>query len=175
MHLIYCLLNESFNSDILNIGVTTSLSALNKNLHIINNTTFLPTPYKIYLTKNIYKSKSVELVFSLLHKFGTHIKDNFFEVSLGFIKPLFDLIHDDIYTNDDIYENTIHEKYRVIQGGIEYIIPNTNAIDTNAIDTNAIDTNAIDTNAIDAIDANAMSSVTFDIYDRLSRYSDLDL
>jgi hypothetical protein len=152
MHLIYCLINKSLKNDILNIGVTPNLQSLNKNLHIINNTTFLPTPYKIYLTKAIYKSKSVELVFSLLHKFGTHIKDNFFEVSLDFIKPLFDLIYDDIHANDDIYENTIHEKYRVIQGETEYIIPC--AIDTNAIDTNAI------------------SSV---VYDRLSRYSDLDL
>ena len=160
MHLIYCLINESLKNDILNIGVTPNLQSLNKNLHIINNTTFLPTPYKIYLTKNIYKTKSVELIFSLLHKFGRHIKDNFFEVSLDFIKPLFELIYDDIHANDDIYENTIHEKYRVIQGEREYIIPRS----IDAIDTNAIDTNAIDTNAISSV-----------VYDRLTRYSDLDL
>jgi len=120
MYVIYCLKNESFKDFILSVGISTSMSALKQFVTNINKT-FLPTPYSIFLTKNVSNQKSIDFVYSILCKFGKHIHGMFFEISTEIIQPLFDLIpgeHD-----ASVPYEVIQEKYRVIQGETEYIIP----------------------------------------------------
>jgi hypothetical protein len=120
MYVIYCLKNESFKDFILSVGISTSMSALKQFVTNINKT-FLPTPYSIFLTKNVSNQKSIEFVYSILCKFGKHIHGMFFEISTEIIQPLFDLIPGE---NDaSVPYEVIQEKYRVIQGETEYIIP----------------------------------------------------
>ena len=110
MHVIYCLINESFKENILSIGITTSTDSLKQILTDINKT-YLPTPYTLFLTKNVHNPNRIEILYSLLCKFGKRINVNFFEIPSVTVKQLFDLVC-------DIEENII-----VVQGGAEYIIP----------------------------------------------------
>ena len=74
MQLIYCLINKSLNDNIVSIGVTKSLSTLKQTLQIINST-YLPTPYTIYLTKNVKtseridSSERIDFIYSILTRF----------------------------------------------------------------------------------------------------------
>jgi hypothetical protein len=77
MYLIYCLQNESFKENIVNVGMTISEISLIQLLEDINKT-FLPLPYTIFLTKIVHNPNCIDIIYSLLCKFGTHIKDSFF-------------------------------------------------------------------------------------------------
>jgi len=117
MYVIYCLKNESFQENILSIGITTSAASLKQILKDINKT-YLPTPYTLFLTKNVHNPNRIEILYSLLCKFGKRININFFEIPSVTVKQLFDLVCDNDMISDDIQENII-----VVQGGAEYIIP----------------------------------------------------
>ena len=88
------------------------------------NTAYLPTPYTIFLTKTVSNHDRIDIVYSLLCKFGKHLSGTFFEISIDFIIQLFDLINDDL-----VYE-IVQEKYRIIQDGTEYVIPKAQDIPT---------------------------------------------
>ena len=182
MQLIYCLINKSLNDNIVSIGVTKSLSTLKQTLQIINST-YLPTPYTIYLTKNVKtseridSSERIDFIYSILNKFGRHINGTFFEISLDFIEPLFNLIQDDKNTDNKILQNEIlqneilQNEYLVIQDKIEYIIPFV--VGPNAVGPSVVETKKVESN---------ISSIILETdthYDKLSRYkntySDLDL
>jgi hypothetical protein len=130
MPIVYCLQNESFKENIVCVGITESLSSLNQMVASINKS-FLPTPYMILFTNQVYNR--IDIVYSLLTKFGRHIHGNFFEIAPDTVAQLFALIHtEEAYANeigeigeiDQIYANAyIQEKYRIIQGETEYIIP----------------------------------------------------
>jgi len=116
MYVIYCLKNESFKNNILSFGITSSLEELKKLLKDINKI-FIPTPYTIFTIKNVNNSNCIEKLYTLLGKFGTHIKDSFFEIAIEIVKQLFDLIEDN--NNNFI----INDSYLIVQDKIEYIIP----------------------------------------------------
>jgi len=147
MYIIYCLKNESFKDDILSIGITKSISDLKQIVADINKG-FLPTPYTIVLTKNVYNNNLHRIVCSLIRKFGKHISESFFEISLDIVKQLFDLIHDEpVYINigNDANDNDANDN-------------DANDNDANDNDANDNDANTNDTN--DANDANT----NYDIY-----------
>ena len=112
MYIIYCLQNESFKETILNFGISSSIDNLNQFIKELNRT-FIPTPYTIFHTKQVYDENTIEIVYALLSKFGKPLNETFFEISPDFVKPLFDLIRD----KDN------KEKHRIIQHDTEYIIP----------------------------------------------------
>ena len=115
MYVIYCLQNDSLKNNILSFGITSSLEELKNILKDINKS-FMPMPYTIYITKNVNNLECVDKLYSLLGKFGTHIKDSFFKISIEIVKQIFDLIQDyKYYINSD--------KYIIVQDNIEYIIP----------------------------------------------------
>ena len=116
MYVIYCLKNESFKNNILSFGITSSLEELKKLLKDINKI-FIPTQYTIFTIKNVNNVNCIENLYTLLGKFGTHIKDSFFEIAIEIVKQLFDLIQDN---NNNVI---INDKYIVVQDKIEYIIP----------------------------------------------------
>ena len=116
MYVIYCLHNESLKNNILSFGITSSLEELKKLVKNINKT-FIPTPYTIYTIKNVNNANCIEKLYSLLGKFGTHIKDSFFEIAIEIVIQLFDLIEDN--NNNFI----INDSYLIFQDKIEYIIP----------------------------------------------------
>ena len=142
MPIVYCLQNESFKENIVCVGITESLSSLTQLVAGINKS-FLPTPYTILFTNQVYNR--IDIVYSLLTKFGRHIHGTFFEITPDIVAQLFALIHtEEAYVNananeiDEIYANAyaneiganeiganayIQEKYRIIQGETEYIIP----------------------------------------------------
>ena len=143
MPIVYCLQNESFKENIVCVGITESLSSLTQLVAGINKS-FLPTPYTIMFTNQVYNR--IDIVYSLLTKFGRHIHGTFFEITSDIVAQLFALIHtEEAYVNaneideiDEIYANAyaneiganeieidipIQEKYRIIQGETEYIIP----------------------------------------------------
>ena len=147
MPIVYCLQNESFKENIVCVGITESLCSLTQLVAGINKS-FLPTPYTILFTNQVYNR--IDIVYSLLTKFGRHIHDTFFEITPDIVAQLFALIHtEEAYANaneideiDEIYANAyanayaneiganeiganayIQEKYRIIQGETEYIIP----------------------------------------------------
>ena len=150
MPIVYCLQNESFKENIVCVGITESLSSLTQMVAGINKS-FLPTPYTIMFTNQVYNR--IDIVYSLLTKFGRHIHGTFFEITPDIVAQLFALIHtEEAYANananeiDEIYANAyananeidqiganayeiyeidipIQEKYRIIQGETEYIIP----------------------------------------------------
>jgi hypothetical protein len=125
------------------------------------NKTFLPTPYTIFLTKQVNIPNRIDVLYTLLSKFGKRLNSTFFEISPDIIKELFDLIDNEIY-NNNIYENLTQDTYRIIQGDTEYIIPKMVEHEETIYSTPNISdmVNEIDT------------------YDRLSRnnnYIDLDL
>jgi hypothetical protein len=126
MPIVYCLQNESFKENIVCVGITESLSSLNQMVDGINKS-FLPTPYTILFTNQVYNR--IDIVYSLLTKFGRHIHGTFFEIAPDIVAQLFALIHtEEAYANaceiDEIYANAyIQEKYRIVQGETEYIIP----------------------------------------------------
>jgi hypothetical protein len=120
MYIIYCLQNESFKETILNFGISSSIDDLNQFVRELNRT-FIPTPYTIFHTKEVYDENTLEMVYSLLRKFGKPLNETFFEISPDIVSPLFELIHD-----------TDKEKYRIIQGNIEYVVPQ--AINEDAYD-----------------------------------------
>ena len=146
MYLIYCLQNESFKENIVNVGITNSEITLNQILESINNS-FIPTPYTIYLTKNVYNNNCIKILYSLMCKFGRHIDDTFFEIQPEIVKQLFDLIQNEtLYKNYEttinnknnnidynIYEQNdninLQDKYIIIQNQIEYIIPKAQCYD----------------------------------------------
>jgi hypothetical protein len=148
MHIIYCLINESFKENIVNVGITISEITLNKLLESINKS-FIPTPYTIYLTKNVYNNNCIKILYSLMCKFGHHINGTFFEIQPEIVKQLFDLIQNEaLYKNNedsscikynnvdyDIYEKNdkinLQDKYIIIQNEIEYIIPKEHFFDDN--------------------------------------------
>ena len=111
MYIIYCLQNESFKETILNFGISSSISSLNQFIKELNRT-FIPTPYTIFHTKEVYDENTLEIVYSLLRKFGKPLNESFFEISPDIVNPLFDLIYD-----------KDKEKHRIIQGDIEYVVP----------------------------------------------------
>jgi hypothetical protein len=113
MYIIYCLQNESFKETILNFGISSSIDNLNQFIEELNRT-FIPTPYTIFQTKEVYDENTLEMVYSLLRKFGKPLNETFFEISPDIVNPLFDLIYD---------EDKEKEKYRIIQGDIEYVVP----------------------------------------------------
>jgi hypothetical protein len=126
MYIIYCLTNESFKDNIVNIGITNSIDTIDTIdtnyidtlLEGINNTC-LPTPYNVFITKNVHNHNSIVSLYSLLYKFGKKINGPFFEISREIIKPLFELIED-----DSMYSNIIlQDKIKIVQNEIEYIIP----------------------------------------------------
>lgn len=121
MHVIYCLQNESLKENILNVGLALSMVNLTEIVEQAN-ATFLPTPYTIFLTKKVSNPNRIDIVYSLLCKFGKHLSGSFFEISSDFIIQLFDMLYDDIQC-DDIPCVDMQEKYRIIQDGKEYIIP----------------------------------------------------
>lgn len=154
MPIVYCLQNDSFKKNIVCVGITESLSSLTQLVAGINKS-FLPTPYTILFTNQVYNR--IDIVYSLLTKFGRHIRGTFFEITPDIVAQLFALIHtEEAYVNaneiDEIYANAyanayaneigananeidqiganeieidipIQEKYRIIQGETEYIIP----------------------------------------------------
>ena len=148
MHLIYCLVNDSFKENIVNVGITISEITLNQLLESINKS-FLPMPYTIFLTKNVYNNNCIKILYSLMCKFGKHIDGTFFEIQPEIVKQLFDLIQNEtLYKNDettiinnknnvdyDIYEQNdninLQDKYIIIQNEIEYIIPKALCYDDN--------------------------------------------
>ncbi len=91
MFTLYCLTNASFKENIVCVGITTCLSQV---IHDINKS-FLPTPYTVFLTKNVHRQTSIDTVWSLLRTFGKHLQDTFFEISLDVVQQLFDLISDE--------------------------------------------------------------------------------
>ena len=121
MYVIYCLKNESFKNNILSFGITSSLEELKKLLKDINKI-FIPTPYTIFTIKNVNNVNCIENLYTLLGKFGTHIKDSFFEIAIEIVKQMFDLIEDNnnVINNDS---NNKNDKYIIVQDKIEYIIP----------------------------------------------------
>jgi hypothetical protein len=123
MYVIYCLQNKSLKENIVNVSLAESMIELNQIVKLFN-TAFLPTPYTVFLTKTVSNHDCIDLVYSLLCKFGKHLSGTFFEISLDFIIELFDLIYDEL-----VYE-IIEEKYRIIQCGTEYIIPKAQDIPT---------------------------------------------
>jgi len=126
MYIIYCLQNESLKENILSFGITSSLEDLKQLVKDINkNKTFLPTPYTVFLTKRVTNPNSIEHLYTLLGKFGTHIKDTFFEIQIEIVKQVFELIDDNSNTNTNT--NT---KYIVVQDKIEYSIPNIESEDS---------------------------------------------
>ena len=133
MYIIYCLQNESLKSNILSFGITSSLEDLKQLVKDINkNKTFLPTPYTVFLTKRMNNTNSIDKLYSLLGKFGKHIKDTFFEIPIEIVKQLFELIDDNkysVYTNITNSTKT-NEKYIVVQDKIEYSIPNIESEDS---------------------------------------------
>ena len=148
MHIIYCLINESFKENIVNVGITISKFTLDQLLESINKS-FIPSPYTIFLTKNVYNNKCITILYSLMCKFGQHINGTFFEIQPEIVKQLFDLIqNEDLYKNNeesshikynnvdyDIYEKNdninLQDKYIIIQNEIEYIIPKEHFFDDN--------------------------------------------
>jgi hypothetical protein len=148
MHLIYCLVNDSFKENIVNVGITISDITLNQLLESINKS-FLPIPYTVFLTKNVYNNNCIKILYSLMCKFGKHIDGTFFEIQPEIVKQLFDLIQNEtLYKNDetiinnsknnvdyDIYEQNdninLQDKYIIIQNEIEYIIPKAQCYDDN--------------------------------------------
>ena len=120
MYVIYCLHNESLKNNILSFGITSSLVELKKLVKDINKT-FIPTPYTIFTIKNVNNANCIEKLYSLLGKFGTHIKDSFFEIAIEIVNQLFDLIQDNNAINNDSDSN--NDKYIIFQDKIEYIIP----------------------------------------------------
>jgi hypothetical protein len=135
MYLIYCLQNESFKENIVNVGITISEITLKQILESVNKS-FIPTPYTIYLTKNVYNNNCIKILYSLMCKFGQHIHDTFFEIQPEIVKQLFDLIQNENINDNvdyDIYENNINsqDKYIIIQNEIEYIIPKAIFFDDN--------------------------------------------
>ena len=118
MYVIYCLQNESLKNNILSFGITSSLEELKKLLKDINKT-FIPTPYTIFTTKNVNNANCIDKLYTLLGKFGTYIKDSFFEIAIEIVKQLFDLIQD----NNNVINNINNDKYLIVQDKIEYIIP----------------------------------------------------
>ena len=133
MYIIYCLQNESLKPNILSFGITSSLEDLKQLVKDINkNKTFLPTPYTVFLTKRMNNTNSIDKLYSLLGKFGIHIKDTFFEIPIEIVKQLFELIDDNkysVYTNIT-KNNENNEKYIVVQNKIEYSIPNIESEDS---------------------------------------------
>jgi hypothetical protein len=119
MHVIYCLRNESFKENILYVGITTSIATLTEIVEEANQA-LLPTPYTIFLTKTVYNENRIDILCSLLSKFGNQLNDHFFDIPPETVKELFDLIYDEPV---DLYENIKQEKYRIVQEGTEYIIP----------------------------------------------------
>ena len=115
MYVIYCLQNDSLKNNILSFGITSSLEEL-KNVVSDINKSFIPTPYTIFIKKNVNSLECVDKLYALLGKFGTHIKDSFFKIAIEIVNHLFDLIKDDKY-----YINS--DKYIIVQDNIEYIIP----------------------------------------------------
>ena len=113
MYIIYCLQNESFKENIVSVGIATSIESLTEMVAEANQT-LLPTPYTIFLTKNVYNEECIDIICSLLCKFGRQLTETFFEIPPETVKQLFDLIQD---------EPIIQEKYRILQGETEYIIP----------------------------------------------------
>jgi hypothetical protein len=133
MYIIYCLQNESLKSNILSFGITSSLEDLKQLVKDINkNKTFLPTPYTVFLTKRMNNTNSIDKLYSLLGKFGKHIKDTFFEIPIEIVKQLFELIDDNKYSvnTNNTKNNENNEKYIVVQDKIEYSIPNVESEDS---------------------------------------------
>ena len=132
MYIIYCLQNESLKSNILSFGITSSLEDLKQLVKDINkNKTFLPTPYTVFLTKRMNNTNSIDKLYSLLGKFGIHIKDTFFEIPIEIVKQLFELIDDNKYSvnTNNTKNNENNDKYIVVQDKIEYSIPNVESED----------------------------------------------
>ena len=153
MHLIYCLKNASFKENIVNVGITISETTLKQLLDNINKT-FLPTPYTLFLTKIVNNNNCMQILYSLMCKFGNHINDTFYEIEPEIVKQLFELIQsENIYENikkfshienndqydtydtyniydkiDNIDNIILQDKYSVVQNQIEYIIPKANEI-----------------------------------------------
>jgi len=153
MYIIYCLKNESFK-DILHVGSTESITSLNQFLRDVNKT-LLPTPYTIFLTKQVSDATQIEDIYNVLSNFGKRLNNTFFEISPDIIKQIFDLL-----------------EYKIIQNGIEYIIPML--LDT--IGTNTVGTNTVEKSETIYSVPNISDMVNeIDIYDRLTRYEYLDL
>jgi len=166
MYIIYCLHNESLKENIVNVGLAASVFELK---HIVKqvNTAFLPTPYTIFLTKNVSNPKRIDYVYTLLCKFGKHLSGSFFEISLDFIRQCFNIICD---TGDTIDTN-IQEKYKIVQGGTEYSIPMADDVTAPHV-TAPHDTTAVD------VTVSSFINDTDHLYDHLSyksTYIDLDL
>ena len=117
MYVLYCLQNEALKNNILSFGIIASLEKLKKLVKDINKT-FIPMPYTIFVSKNVNNPNCIENLYSLLAKFGKHIKDTFFEIDIEIVKYLFELVKDNNYIN-----NNDNDKYIIIQNNIEYIIP----------------------------------------------------
>jgi len=146
MYVIYCLQNESLKDIILSVGLTASLTTLKQMITDINKS-YLPTPYTIFLTKYVSCQNSIEFVYKLLSKFGKHIHGTFFEIPPEIIKPIFELIPDEPYVLDSLDTDdhiVLQEKYRVVQGEIEYIIPK--AIDSDYVDMSFHNVSSLITN-----------------------------
>ena len=158
MYIIYCLKNESFKN-ILHVGSTESITSLNQFLRDINKI-FLPTPYTIFLTKQVSDATQIEDIYNVLARFGKQLNNAFFEISPDIIKQLFDLL-----------------EYKIVQNGIEYIIPILlDTVGTNIVGTNIVGTNIVERSETIYSVPNISDMVNeIDIYDRLSRYEDLDL
>jgi hypothetical protein len=124
MYLIYCLQNESFKDNILNFGITTSATRLDQFVADLNKT-LLPTPYTIFLTKQVHNPSRIDIVYSLLSElvYDEIIENDVYENDVYEN----DVYEHDVYENDvyehDIYENLRQETYRIVQGETEYIIP----------------------------------------------------
>lgn len=144
MYILYCLINESLKENILSVSITNTSMSLHQILGEIN-AAYLPTPYTILLTKNVYNYNCIEIIHSLLCKFGKQLNNTFFEISPEIVKQLFDLIHDGVdnsINNNEMQKSIVQksivqksikqEQYRIIQNNIEYVIPN--AEDSHYID-----------------------------------------
>ena len=150
MPIVYCLQNESFKENIVCVGITESLSSLTQMVADINKS-FLPTPYTILFTNQVYNR--IDIVYSLLTKFGRHIHGTFFEIAPDIVAQLFALIHtEEAYANEigeideigaNVYANEIDE--------IEQIYANANEIGQIYANANEID-------EIGEIDANAYAN-----------------
>jgi hypothetical protein len=133
MYIIYCLQNESLKENILSFSITSSLEDLKKLVKDINkNKIFLPSPYIVFLTKRVNNPNSIDQLYTLLGKFGKHIKDTFFEIQIEIVKQMFELIDDNKYSvnTNTTTTNKNNEKYIVIQDKIEYSIPNIESEDS---------------------------------------------